>query len=83
MLDAAVVPEAVWVAAEAPLQAAELPDVAAAQQREVLDAEAGQRPAARDAAAGRPEAPGGPGVELPSAAASAFHRDQVLPWPEP
>jgi hypothetical protein len=103
--DAAVVPEAVWVAAEAPLQAAELPGVAAGPQREARDAAAGQRPAARDAAAGQqlaardaaggqqlaaqdvaagqPEAPGGPAVELPSAAAWAFHRGRVLPWPEP
>jgi hypothetical protein len=75
--DAAVVPEAVWVAAEAPLQAAELPGAAAAQQQEVPDAEAGRRP----------EVPGVPAelpsVGLPSAAAWVFRRDQVLPWPEP
>jgi hypothetical protein len=83
VLDAAVVPEAVWVAAEALLRAAELPGAAAVPQREVPDAEAGPRPAARDAAVLQPEAPGGPAVELPSAAAWVFRRDQVLPWPEP
>jgi hypothetical protein len=106
--DASVLPEgaaAAWVAAEAPLQAAELPGVAAGPQREARDAAAGQRPAARDAAAGQqlaardaaggqqlaaqdvaagqPAVPGGPAAELPSAAAWAFHRGRVLPWPEP
>jgi hypothetical protein len=81
--DAAVVPEAVWVAAEAPLQAAELPGAAAAQQREARDAAAGRPEAVQDAEVVQPEAPDGPGVELPSAAAWVFRRDQVLPWPEP
>jgi hypothetical protein len=92
--DAAVVPEAVWVAAEAPLQAAELPGAAAGLQQEVPDAEAGLQQAVPDAEAGplqavqdaegrQPAAPGGPGVELPSAAAWVFRRDPILPWPEP
>lgn len=81
--DAAVVPEAVWVAAEAPLQAAELPGAAAGLLQEVPDAEAGPQLAVPDAEGRQPAAPGGPGVELPSAAAWVFRRDQVLPWPEP
>ena len=81
--DAAVVPEAVWVAAEVLLQAAELPGAAAAQQQEVPDAEVGPRLAVQDAEGRQPAAPGGPGVELPSAVAWVFRRDPILPWPEP
>jgi hypothetical protein len=80
---AAVVPEAAWVAAAVRRQAAELPGAAAVPQQGVRDGEAGQQPAARGAAVERPEAPGGPAAELPSAAVWVFRRDQVLPWPEP
>jgi hypothetical protein len=75
--DAAVVAEAVWVAAEVRLQAAELPGAAAAQQQEVPDAEAGPRLAVQ----GEPVEL--PSVGLPSAAAWVFRRDPILPWPEP
>ena len=81
--DAAVVPEAVWVAAEAPLQAVELPGAAAGLQQEVPDAAAGPRLAVPDAEGRQPAAPGDPGVELPLAAAWVFHRDPILPWLEP
>jgi hypothetical protein len=81
--DAAAVPR---VVAEVPLQAAELPGAAAGPQREARDGEAGRQPAAQDAEGLQPVAlPSAepPSVGLPSAAAWAFHRDQVLPWPEP
>jgi hypothetical protein len=58
-------------------------DAAAGLQQAAQDAEVVQRRAVQDAAALQPEAPGGPAVELPSAAAWVFRRDQVLPWPEP
>jgi hypothetical protein len=95
--DAAAVPEAARGAAEVRLQAAELPGAAVGPQQVVRDGEAGRQPeelAVQDAAAGQPaaaqdaevrqrEAPVGPAVGLPSAAAWVFRRDQVLPWPEP
>jgi hypothetical protein len=74
---------AAWAAAEEPLRAAEPPGAAAGPQQAVPDGEAGQQPGARDAEVVQPEVPGGPEVELPSAAAWVFRRDPILPWPEP
>ena len=72
--DAAV---AAWAAAEVRLRVAERPGAAAGLRQEVRDEAAGQQP----------EVPGVPAelpsVALPSAAAWAFHRDPILPWPEP
>ncbi len=76
-------PDAAWVAEVVPLRAAEPPGAAAGLQQEVRDGEAEQQPGARDAEAPQPEVPGGPAVELPSAAAWVFRPDPILPWPEP
>jgi hypothetical protein len=75
--------------AEAPREeavaAVEGPHEAAEAAAEVPNAEevAAVVEAARDAEVQRRAAPVAPVVALPSAAAWAFHRDQVLPWPGP
>jgi hypothetical protein len=78
--DAPVLPEgavAVWVAVEAPPQAAAVPGAVAGQQQ-----------AAQDVEVLLPGAPGEQAAELPSAvlpwaAAWVFRRDRALPWPVP